>query len=160
MGELVSWCDRVGGRRAGRREGHAGLERVQAVLWRVSRSGIVKDHEADGSDTGYRYASAPEGDEDAICPAFQRKSPLPLLQLHRHTRQHHSALCTFTRHLLTSRNRRLVRPDDPLPPSSLHGLIPPFPPEHLLHLSRPIHLDFVATLFPRRCARAPSYHEK
>lgn len=23
-------------------------------------------------DTGYRYASAPEGDPDAICPAFQR----------------------------------------------------------------------------------------
>lgn len=23
-------------------------------------------------DTGYRYASAPEGDPNAICPAFQR----------------------------------------------------------------------------------------
>jgi hypothetical protein len=26
---------------------------------------------ADNSDTGYRYATAPEGDNDAICPAFR-----------------------------------------------------------------------------------------
>jgi hypothetical protein len=25
------------------------------------------------SDTGYRYATAPENDPDAICPAFERK---------------------------------------------------------------------------------------
>jgi len=27
------------------------------------------------SDTGYRYATAPEGDDDAVCPAFSGESP-------------------------------------------------------------------------------------
>ena len=144
MGELVFRRDRIRGCRARRRTGYEGLERVQAVFRRVSsiKTTMTQDN-TDSSDTGYRYASAPEGDEDAICPAFQRESA---------KRTRSDGL------VLTPRDRGSLRSNDFVPLTPLHGIFAAVPQDHPLHLAGPIHHDVVTALFAgRRAGAAPDH---
>jgi hypothetical protein len=123
------------------------LERLQVVFWRVSVSYMVgRTRKLRVSDTGYRYATAPEGDEDAICPAFQRESRMT---------DHNKRRAMSTAH---PRNRRPLRPHEPVPSSPLHWLFPSVPPNNPLHLTRPIYNDVFPALFTwRRPGTAPHH---